>query len=56
MYSVHINDLWFEWDENKATANKLKHKGSFEEAQTVFLDENAIRFLIRITPKKRIVF
>ena len=44
MYSVHINDLWFEWDENKATANKLKHKGSFEEAQTVFLDENAIRF------------
>ncbi len=39
-----MNDLRFEWDENKAAANKLKHKVSFEEAQTVFLDENAIRF------------
>ena len=28
----------FEWDENKAKANLLKHKISFEEAATVFKD------------------
>ena len=28
----------FEWDENKATANLLKHGVSFEEAATVFGD------------------
>ncbi|MEH1824058.1 MAG: BrnT family toxin [Nostoc sp.] len=28
----------FEWDENKATINLLKHQVSFEEAKTVFDD------------------
>jgi uncharacterized DUF497 family protein len=37
-------DVEFEWDERKSRENKRKHKVSFEEAQTVFLDENAIRF------------
>lgn len=32
----------FEWDENKNQTNKKKHKISFEEAQTVFYDENAL--------------
>lgn len=32
----------FEWDENKARANLKKHGVSFEEAQTVFYDENAL--------------
>ena len=32
----------FDWDENKNKANQLKHKISFEEAETVFEDENAI--------------
>ena len=32
----------FEWDENKNTANKKKHGISFEEASTVFEDENAL--------------
>jgi len=31
----------FEWDENKNRANVKKHKISFEEAKTVFHDENA---------------
>jgi hypothetical protein len=31
----------FEWDENKARSNLKKHGVSFEEAQSVFLDENA---------------
>ena len=39
-----MNDIRFEWDERKSRENKRKHKVSFEEAQTVFLDENAIRF------------
>ena len=37
-------DIEFEWDQRKSRENKRKHKVSFEEAQTVFLDENAIRF------------
>ena len=31
----------FEWDESKNKANILKHRISFEEAETVFDDENA---------------
>jgi len=32
----------FEWDPVKNKANRLKHKISFEEAETVFEDENAV--------------
>jgi len=32
----------FEWDENKAQANLRKHGVSFGEAQTVFLEDNAL--------------
>lgn len=32
----------FEWDENKNTINKQKHGISFEEAKTVFYDEDAL--------------
>ena len=39
-----MSDIRFEWDERKNAANIRKHKVAFEEAQTVFLDENAIRF------------
>jgi uncharacterized DUF497 family protein len=39
-----MNEIRFEWDEPKSRANKRKHGVSFEEAQTVFLDENAVRF------------
>ncbi|WP_268766541.1 BrnT family toxin [Leptospira alstonii] len=31
----------FEWDASKNTANRKKHRISFEEAKTVFYDENA---------------
>ena len=34
--------LSFEWDENKNATNIKKHKISFEEASTVFLDDEAI--------------
>ena len=34
--------LLFEWDPQKNIANQKKHKISFEEAKTVFLDENAL--------------
>jgi uncharacterized protein len=36
--------LSFEWDEWKNQSNCLKHGVSFEEAKTVFLDDNAIEF------------
>ena len=39
-----MRDIEFEWDERKSRENKRKHKVSFKEAETVFFDENAIRF------------
>jgi uncharacterized DUF497 family protein len=39
-----MSGIQFKWDENKNRKNKREHGVSFEEAQTVFLDENAIRF------------
>lgn len=39
-----MEDLKFEWDENKNTINKRKHGISFEEAKTVFYDDDAILF------------
>ena len=38
------NDIKFDWDEIKAAANKKKHGVTFEEAVTVFYDENALEF------------
>ena len=37
-----MDELKFEWDENKNEINKKKHKISFEEAKTVFYDEEAL--------------
>ena len=37
-----MTKLIFEWDEKKNISNKKKHMISFEEAQTVFSDENAL--------------
>jgi uncharacterized protein len=39
-----MSSICFEWDEAKNQSNKRKHRISFEEAQTVFLDENALRY------------
>ena len=39
-----MHDIRFEWDKKKSRDNKRGHGVSFEEAQTVFLDENAIRY------------
>ena len=39
-----MNDIRFIWDSSKASLNKRKHGVSFEEAQTVFYDENAIEY------------
>jgi uncharacterized DUF497 family protein len=38
---VVVNELHFEWDERKATLNKKKHGIGFEEARSVFMDDNA---------------
>ena len=39
---MNMGTLRFEWDENKNRINLAKHKISFEEAQTVFYDEEAL--------------
>ena len=39
-----MKTISFEWDENKNQTNIRKHGISFEEAATVFLDDNAILF------------
>lgn len=39
-----MHELQFAWDEKKSRENKKKHGVSFEEAQTVFFDEHAIRY------------
>lgn len=36
--------LEFQWDESKNRENIRKHGVSFEEARSVFSDENALRF------------
>ena len=36
-----MSELVFDWDDQKARVNERKHGVSFEEAQTVFYDENA---------------
>ena len=34
--------LRFEWDEAKARSNRRKHRVSFEEARSVFFDDEAL--------------
>ena len=36
-----MESISFKWDEKKSKTNLTKHKVSFDEAQTVFLDSNA---------------
>ena len=37
-----VQDLQFEWDERKNVHNRRRHGVSFEEAETVFLDDQAL--------------
>ena len=39
-----MKSIRFSWDEQKNRANQKKHRISFDEAQTVFFDENAIEY------------
>ncbi len=39
-----MNEIHFVWDKDKAALNKKKHGVSFEEAKTVFYDDNALEF------------
>jgi uncharacterized DUF497 family protein len=39
-----MNDVHFSWHEKKAAQNARKHGVSFEEAMSVFWDDNAIEF------------
>ena len=37
-----MGHIRFDWDKEKNIANQKKHGISFEEAQSVFVDENAL--------------
>ncbi len=39
-----MDDLKFDWDKSKAALNEKKHGISFEEAATIFYDDNALEF------------
>ncbi len=39
-----MKNISFEWDENKNQINRRKHGIDFEEAKTIFYDDNAILF------------
>lgn len=39
-----MKEIRIVWDKKKAQLNRRKHGVSFDEAQTVFYDENAIEF------------
>jgi len=41
---VHFGDLRFSWDDRKAAANNRKHRVTFDEAMTVFVDPLARAF------------
>ena len=41
-YNIIMDEIIFEWDPVKAELNYAKHKVTFEEAKTVFYDENAV--------------
>jgi uncharacterized DUF497 family protein len=39
-----MDDLRFQWDARKNAANRRKHGVSFDEAKTVFFDEDAVEY------------
>jgi len=39
-----MESLEFSWNDRKNKTNKKKHGISFEEAQTIFFDENVVEF------------
>ena len=39
-----MNEMRFEWDQRKNRDNQRKHGVSFEEAQSVFYDQQAVEF------------
>ena len=43
-YNYNIIMIRFEWDDRKNAANRRKHGVSFDEARTVFFDEDAMEF------------
>ncbi len=36
-----MGEIEFTWDDEKASENQRKHRVSFDEAKTIFYDENA---------------
>ena len=51
-----MKKIRFEWDERKDSATSRIHGVVFEEAQTVFYDENAIEFYDEVHSFKEVRF
>ena len=47
-----MKNITFKWSNKKADDNQKKHGVSFEEAQSVFFDDNAIQFWDEIHSEK----
>lgn len=47
--------MQFDWDENKNEINKRKHNISFEEASTVFADDDSLEQGATIRGERRII-
>lgn len=41
-YTSSVDEIRFTWDPRKASANRRRHRVAFDEAETVFSDDNAI--------------
>ena len=39
-----MNEITFQWNENKNKLNRKEHGVSFDEAESVFYDENAVQY------------
>lgn len=44
MYIIDMSSIRFAWDDAKDRLNRKRHGVTFAEAQSVFFDENAVRY------------
>ena len=50
-----VYNMRFEWDDNKNESNQRKHNVSFEEASTIFEDDDSLEQGAIIKGEKRII-
>ena len=48
-----MQNLVFEWDQNKSDSNKIKHKVDFEESKVLWCDCNRVEIAIQSEGEQR---